>query len=91
MTRPAMLTTLAGVGAGAEVGEALVELGGGVVAVEADRVGLDAALPHRVELGEAMGALLVDESGALAVAGRGLLLLILGTHCSPPVVCRAAL
>ncbi len=57
--------TLAGVGARAEVVEAVVDLGGGVVAVEADRVRLDAALPHRVELGEPVRAFLLQESRAL--------------------------
>ena len=59
---------LAGVGAGAEIVEALVDLGGGVVAVEADRVRLDAALPHRVELGEPVGPFLLQETGGFARA-----------------------
>ncbi len=71
---------LARVGSRPEVGEALADRGGGVVAVEADRIGVDAALAHRVELGEPVGAFLLEEAGARAVAGVVSLRVLLGAQ-----------
>jgi hypothetical protein len=55
-----------GLGAGFEGAELLVERGGGAVAVEADRVGVAARRPDRLDLGETAGVLVFRRGGALA-------------------------
>ena len=71
--RPATRTGDVGLGAGLEVAELGPELAEGAVAVEADRVRVDAARPQRVEVGEPTGPLgrHVESDGWSSVLVRG--------------------
>ena len=63
---------LAGVGPRRELTELGADRGGGRVAVEADRVGLDATRAQRLELRQAVGARLLLELACASVLGVGL-------------------
>ena len=68
--RPATRTAHVGLGAGLEVAELGAQLGEGAVAVEADRVRVDAARPQRVEVGQPTGPFGRDVERGCGV-GRG--------------------